>query len=432
MKKSMFLTSLVAASVLFTACGGGGDDGGGGGGGGDETPTGTKPVFTSPDAYKVVAGEKKAVTLTVGEFVPLDGSVLKFAITDKTQASQTRINENSGVVKYTAPNGDSNVTITVTATRVEGGAVSDPMVITFTPVDVATIGLAIKPVKTGAAMDNNTSGLDRIFIKNDTTVLNVKGPTGLIWADNDDTLNDQRAVSFIDAGDHCTGLGDGWRVPNKDEVLNLIDYSKPPYKADGATVINPAMITMITEDNNSNGFETSLANVWVTQEFGKYIYIGENSASMNFTTADNVVPVRCVKGEEVSREHLIHSDIYEYTYDETTKLEWSPATSDAKSAEDAITYCGSLNSPHTIGGAPVPHIDFRLPSINELRTIVENGTISDYITQGNRLIISSTPYVDENGTDAGFWRLVLREDGTLAIGATEDSTHRISCVRDMD
>jgi len=428
MKKSMFLTSLVAASVLFTACGGGGDDGGGGGG--DETPTGTKPVFTSPDSYKVVAGQKKAVTLTVGENVIDPNDVFEFVITDKSQAPDTRIDSKWGVIKYTAPAGDSPVSITVTAKRLEGGAVSDPMTITFTPVDPATITEAKKPVKTGAAADSNSSGIERTFLRDGTTLLNVKGPTGLIWADHDDTLNDKRAVSYLDADDYCNGLGTmggGWRMPNKDELLNLIDYSKPPYKADGDTVINPAMIT---QNTNKNGFENSLVNVWATQEFGKYIYIGENAASMNYTSADNVIPVRCVKGPEASREHLIHSDIYNYTYDETTKLEWSPASSNTMSTAEAITYCSDLESPHD----GVAHTDFRLPSINELRSIVENGTMSDYITNGNRLIISSTPFVDENSSiDAGvFWRIVLREDGTPIIGATAENAHQISCVRDMD
>lgn len=435
MRKNLLLTSLVTATLLFTACGGGGGSGDGGSSSSSSSVSGDAPTFTSVNNYTVVKGQRKSITLTTGEFIPLDGSILEFAITEKSQVPSAGIDDKTGVIKFTAPDSDDAFSLTVTATRVSNGAVSDPMTITFTPTDPGSVE-TLKPVKTGAGADAASSGRERTFTKNDTTEYNVVGPTGLIWVDHneDSAYTEETKESYLDAKDHCEGRG--YRLPNKDEFLNIIDYSMPPYKYDGENQveINPPMLP---QNTNLNGFVNYFNNIWVQEERGEYIYASENGGAYYTTDAtfENAGwRVRCVKGDEENRYHLIHSDILGYTYDEKTKLEWSPASDTAMSTADAITYCENHESTHTIGGQPAYHTGFRLPSINELRSIIEGGTISDYITKGYREFSSSTPYVDENGsTQSGqYWKLTLREDGKTAMGAPTPANYRVICVRDMD
>ncbi len=411
-RKSVVLSSLVAATLLFSACGGGDDN---------ETPTagvttGTKPEFVSPNTYNVVAGERKAITLTVGEnIINTEGSKFKFEIVDKSEAPSTLIDESTGVIKYTAPS-EGSAKITVKATRIlEGDAVSDNFVITFNTMLPSAVTV-VKPYKTGADEDAGTGNIDRVFTRNSSINYNVQDPSGLQWADSAGEKAKLAQLTYDAANDYCEEeLTGEWRVPNKDELMNLIDYSKPGR----APMVNDL-------------FEVSLVNTWATPEFGKNIYVGENNG-MIFYSNNSVLSVRCVLGDEADRKHLIHSDLLGYTYDENTKLEWSPASSDPMIATEGATYCSDLASSHDD-----PHTGFRLPSINEFRSVVENGTVSDFITKGNRQLISSTPYVDENGTKLAnnTWRLVLREDGTVAIGAggagEGGDPSRISCVKDMD
>lgn len=405
-RKSLALSSLVAAALLFSACGG------------DDTKkppvvvasTGVVPVFVSPTAYNVVAGERKAITLTVGEnIINAEGSKFRFELVDKTAAPSTTINADTGVIKYNAPADGSSRSITVKAVRIlEGTTESAPYTITFN--SQAKDAVVVKPYKTGAEEDAGTGNIEREFKSDSTVNYNIEDPSGLQWADTASEFAKDTQLTYSAARDYCENevVGD-WRVPNKDELMNLIDYSK----AGRAPMV-------------SELFKVELVNTWATPEFEKNIYVGENNG-MIFYSNESVLAVRCVLGDEADREHLIHSDLLNYTYDESTKLEWSPASNDIMTATEGNAYCSQLSSSHD-----VPHTNFRLPSINEFRSVVENGTVSDFITKGNRQLISSTPYVDENGTTATdvTWRLVLREDGTVAIGAGVDA-NRISCVKDM-
>ncbi len=407
--KSIVLSSLVATAVLFGGCS---DDD-------NKTPTvvvptGEKPVFVSPNTYNVVAGQRKAVTLTVGEnIINTVGNKFKFEIVDNSEAPSTRIDENTGVITYTAP-AEGSAKIIVKATRIlEGNSMSDDFVITFSTMSPNGITV-VKPYKTGADADAGTENIDRNFTESEG--LNVKGPLDLEWADAGwDRANTDR-LTYDAAYDYCKNEVEPrgeWRVPNKDELLNLINYSK--YSSEG----RPSIVNDL--------FQLSLTNTWATPEFGKNIYVSENSGMLTYAD-DQILAVRCVLGPQANREHLIHSDGRGYTYDENTGLEWSSASSELMTATEGATYCSSLESRHN----PI-HTNFRLPSINEFRSIVENGTVSDFITKGNRQLISSTPYVDENGTipENNTWRLILREDGTVLIGAG-DYASNISCVKDMD
>ncbi len=416
MKKSILLSSILAGTLLFTACGGDGDKK-------DPAPiVGDKPTFTSPSSYTVVAGEKKSITLTTGENVIGAGEPLyDFEIVDKGDAIIAKVNE-IGVLLYTAPAAGTTQTIKVTATK--DNATSDPYEITFTSVAKDSV-TATKPLKTGAA--DGGFGLDRNFTKNGVVVVD---PRGKEWADGVFTANaSSTGVSFGDAGatyktasDSCTGKGGNWRLPTIDELYDNIDFSKV------------SQSPMVDE-----AFTVNLLTSWAQEAYGKRVYMGNNYGSINYPAEDDIkIQVRCVNApQQNANNHVVYTNDYGFTYDLSSALEWSPASADLLpiagdgSTSTAAEYCETLN---TTAINELNELGWRVPNINELRSVIEDGTISNFITKGAREFASSTPYNDFNTTaQAANWGIILRENGTVLIGAGyQDTPKRVICVRDLD
>ncbi len=427
-KKSLVLVSLLVASVLFTACGGGGGGNGSSSSSSSSTSSsstgsssGNQPVFTSPSAYSIVTGDDKlkSFTLTTGENViyPSGNPAFRFDLVEGT----ADVNEDTGNILMSTV---TDSTIKVTATRVSDDAnstptnvVSDPFTITFTALNPATITVK-KPMSTGADSDP-VSSIDRSYTKNADGLDNVTGPNGLVWGDN--VINAKPEASdtktYLGAIDFCQNLATpDFRLPTLNEMLDLIDYSKPPFKAG-------------TNDNSmiggvDNEFDFNLINVWVEKQFERLIFVSENAGIMTYNNDGSEVAVRCVKGDRSDEVHLVYTELVGgSTIDVNTGLEWAKPSSSTMKVVAGETYCVNLGN------------GYRMPSINELRSIVEDGTVSPSVTGGNRQLTSNTPYIDSNGTIGGAagdanWMLVLREDGTIDIGAGNDAVS-INCVRDL-
>ncbi len=407
------VVSLIAASVLFTACGGGdgGDDGG-------VTPgVGDKPTFTttSPRSYDVVAGSKKSINLAIGKsnMYPSGEFAYRYAVIDKPGSIE--IDEGRGIIIYAAPEGSDKLSIQVTAQALTDagenlGSVSDPITIEFNPVAIPdTVGVKPHPI---------TKALGDYHKNTQPDYDNVIGPDGLEWADGP---NVKPGVNFTyqDAADECARTT-GFRIPSINELLNLVDYSKA---AKGTFNLGPII------PDGTNEFEThDMILVWAEPEYGRDMYFGEDSGVAVYLEAQQPLPVRCVKGDKADAQHLIHSDNRDYTYDETTKLEWSPPL-------PASTVCSTFSSPHRDATGAAPHINYRVPTINEIRSVIEYGGVSSLITGTQLQVSSSTSYIDVNGTAAGVWKLYLNQNGLsdkLSIGAGQpDTTENVICVRDM-
>ena len=249
MKINTIMVSLVTAAVLFTACGGGGGSGGDSGGGGGTT---TKPVLISPTTFKVLAGQRKFVTLSTGE--PLrtnDGSTYTFSFVDKKGASVRFSTGNEGVLEYTAPNGFTG-TQEVDILISKNGVDSDIITLTFEAAEKSSAPV-IKIHKTGQTVGD--AGEDRSFTKDGTNFNVTDNVSGLEWADENHLINVNDRVSYTEAFNNCKAIGDKWRLPTIDELLDLIDYNKS-YRT-----------SMLSDE-----FRTKLDWSWAEKVDGKNIY----------------------------------------------------------------------------------------------------------------------------------------------------------------
>jgi hypothetical protein len=140
-----------------------------------------------------------------------------------------------------------------------------------------------------------------------------------------------------------------------------------------------------------------------------------------------------------------HDDPNDNTvYDSVTKLTWQQKVlNSGRKWAEAVDYCDEQNT-KKLGGFDSR---WRLPTISELRTIVDTANIKGSTIDNKRPAIdptafpnardcwfwSSTPYMDGNfkpdGTGGFAWR-VLFSDGSSLFGKVDDIYTAVRCVRD--
>jgi hypothetical protein len=77
---------------------------------------------------------------------------------------------------------------------------------------------------------------------------------------------------------------------------------------------------------------------------------------------------------------------------------------------------------------------WRLPNINEVRSIVDNGTIAPSILRGNNVIFSSTPFNNRNqNAKKAYYYLGLESDKTvISISPDTGIPYPITCVKKIE
>jgi len=415
MKINTIMVSLVTASVLFTACGGGGGSGGDSGGdsGGEIT---SKPVIKlKKTEFNVIANQSKSIAIPLDKVIVNtdDGtSLYKYTITDNGGASVRLDSTNFGFLKYTNNN---SATDTVKLQVSRDGLVSDEVALTFNVVDKST-AQEVKVLKTGQGAGD--AGEDRNFTRNLTTSLNVIDIFNLEWLDNNDASEDQ--ITYTAAKYDCENLG--FRLATEDELLNLIDYNASSYK------------TYMT----NNIFDKKLLSSWAEDSNGEKILISFTTGMR--TDLVDKAQYRCVKGDKLDREHLIFTDkLIGDTYDLSTKLQWRavPKNDGAKTFVDAVTYCSALDATHERH-----HTGWRVPTINELRSIVENNNgVPPSIAGAGYDLLSSTSVIDDGitynyGLNLNWWKnekpvvaLFLQQAATINGTSYEAQAAGVTCVR---
>ncbi|HOW51336.1 MAG TPA: DUF1566 domain-containing protein [bacterium] len=201
---------------------------------------------------------------------------------------------------------------------------------------------------------------------NDVVTDNV---TGLIWqrtlpatyngctggAPAGTTCTWQEAVNYC--GNLSYGGQDDWRLPTRRELATLPDYGR----------YNPAIDTAIfpgTQPNpywSSSSYASYTDNAWCV-----YFYYGSES----YSGKTNTYHVRCARGAALPGTAFTQSTVSGKVIvtDTVTGLQWTKEYASLVNWQAALAHCES----QSYGG----HTDWRLPNIEELKTLVDDTIYS--------------------------------------------------------
>ncbi len=247
-------------------------------------------------------------------------------------------------------------------------------------------------------------GVAANYTRDDAKEIVTDHVTGLMWQDdanaktirkqwltdaNYDTCKHNTASSACSdtggdtAATYCAALTLGgytdWRVPTIDELAGILDYGR------NDPSVNPVFQNTSTSYYWSATDHTSHTDAW---------YVGFSDGKIDYSNLlsdkSSQKYVRCVRGDHnASSDFVVNGNVI---LDNTTGLRWQD-NEDAKFKEltwkDAIDYCESLS----LCGRD----DWRLPNINELRSII------DYTRSDGAAIASEFSYVNSALLSQYYW-----------------------------
>ena len=287
----------------------------------------------------------------------------------------------------------------------ENGEKSSPITLNFTTLSNESVN-TIKVLKTGA--DDGGFGEDRSFnVNGDGDVVDLFGN---IWA----VKSDKKALevkTYANANYKCKSINpnENWRIPTTNEVLNLLNYSK----SIGTSLLEEPFL------------ENELIFTWVQEIDKKTMILALNSGIV--AQIDSYARVReyttmCINAPLEDENHIVSTDrTTGYTHDLSTALQWS-SIDEQKSGLEAAEYCNTYKA----------ESGWRLPNINELRSIIEKNSVSNFLRNGTTVMFSSTPYNNVSDVKANYV-MYLAEDGTISFGAQPvTENYGITCVKNRD
>ena len=270
--------------------------------------------------------------------------------------------------------------------------------------------------------DANHVGLQMSFTDNgDGTILD--NVTGLVWGkcsagqDFVDCSGPGKTLDWQEAGDYCEqnldGLpGDGWRMPNRLELLSLTDFQKP--------------YCLVGE---SFGGEVS-AGYWASTTGSNLgaacgVSFGTCASSCSYQKENAQTFFRCVRGDPTSGGDFKNQKDGTVV-DAATSLQWQQQVEpQQRNWSDALAYCEDLE----LAG----HEDWRLPNAKESATLVdftapnflaEEGSFGDDPIGG---LWTSTTF--KSWTSRGF---ALKSGGGLGdFGDIKSKEYFARCVRSI-
>jgi hypothetical protein len=191
-------------------------------------------------------------------------------------------------------------------------------------------------------------------------------------------------------------------LPTEEESYTTVYYKSDRYQS--ATVADNML---------DDAFKARESYFWASS--GRAI----NYANGGFTTGEKA-RFRCVKSGAINVDkHLMYTDENEVTHDLSTKLAWSASGVDRYTYAEAKAYCEAK-----AGG-------WKLPTIKQLRSIIDNGVISGAVIGSNGTLLSSTKVIS-NGLPYYLYVVPSAADGRIMYRtetAAEADTHTITCVK---
>lgn len=178
--------------------------------------------------------------------------------------------------------------------------------------------------------------------------------TGLTWQLKPEvaTKVQANAVAYCDA--LSLAGHDDWRLPTRLEYITLLDEGRP-----NGFAVPPA----VPADSTGTQWTASATGIAADAFFA----VQDERGSINVAVAASAFTARCVRGPTLSGTLTVDAD--DTVIDSMTKLEWQrTALEDAeRDWQEALAYCESLTH--------AERSDWRLPSIKELLTIIDEAAI---------------------------------------------------------
>ncbi|MEC9492570.1 Lcl domain-containing protein [Flexistipes sp.] len=195
------------------------------------------------------------------------------------------------------------------------------------------------------------AGAPRSYSRDNSTNIVTDETTGLMWQDDTDAENVD--INWPKAKTYCQNKTHGgysdWRLPTIKELATIVDSGK--YSPSIDSVFENVLSTRYW---SSTTFSNDNSSAW------DIVFISGRD-SVDTKTATYIV--RCVRGNSLPESSFSRDSTEEIVTDNTTGLIWQDNETVSMKWENAINYCESLN----LGGAT----DWRLPNINELRSIAD-------------------------------------------------------------
>ncbi|WP_164885304.1 DUF1566 domain-containing protein [Geovibrio thiophilus] len=217
-------------------------------------------------------------------------------------------------------------------------------------------------------------GITRSYSRTDEIVTDTV--TGLHWQDNADVETVQRdwqgAIDYCDAlelGDY-----DDWRLPVGKELMSIVDHTR-----------NVPALDPIFENINPDPYMQYWSSTdYSTNDALRVSFWSGVESSFDKTSA---LFVRCVRGDTLPQSSFTRDNVEETVEDTATGLIWQD---NAEVASETYAWQGAISNCELLitGG----HDDWRLPNINELKTL------ADY-TMSNPAIYSAF----QNTANAYYW-----------------------------
>jgi hypothetical protein len=249
--------------------------------------------------------------------------------------------------------------------------------------------------------------------------------TGLEWQREDDntTYNWYRATGTYDATSNPTtasvcgslplGGHSDWRLPNKKELMSIVDYAIP--------YPGPTIATVYFPNTNASLYWSS------TTSAGDPHSAWYVSFSGGLVTASNELLtryVRCVRGGQSPGPSLTDNDNGTVT-DGRTGLTWLQGEPGSMTWGAALGYCEGLEFP--LGGAT----DWRLPNIKELESLTDDARLNTAIDTTVFPGAVASGYwssTTDDYTPALAWYVNFGHGGVYA-SSSKDPIYNIRCVR---
>ncbi len=268
------------------------------------------------------------------------------------------------------------------------------------------------------------TGVERSFTKNDSKKIVIDNVTGLVWQNDLDASTEM--MDWQSALSYCEELvlfgNRDWTLPSISELSTVINRGKNRPAIDDEFADNTAYIDGFYWTSTTSASDSDL--VWAV-DFRRGSLIDDvNKSSSNF--------VRCVTSKPLKKPSFKKDLSKEVVVDTSNGLMWQNVRKiKPRSWERAVKYCANMTFP-VDGG----YDDWRLPTINELSTIVDRSkrysTLdSEFSSLNNKDIhwSSTTDSIRSIGNVNNRAWFIRLSDGVESV-SKKDNEYIFRCVRD--